>query len=78
MDPISIALLALRVAAGLISPQAAKAVDLLSASFEAGHNIDAHLAAVAAALKSGQPVDWDDLTSRIQADSADLHSPRPG
>lgn len=78
MDPVAVALLALRVAAGLVSPAAAKAVDLITASWEAGHNIDAHLAAVAEALKSGGAVDWDGLTARIEADSADLHSPQSG
>jgi len=79
---LSIALLALRGAALGLQLQgqtgASRTLNLLADSAAAGLNVDAHMAEVAAKLKAGEPIDWDDVEARIRADSTDLHSPPPG
>jgi hypothetical protein len=78
MDPISLALLALRVAAKLHGDKALAAVNLLAEGIKSGKDVDRHMADVAARLEAGGPVDWDDVEARIRADSDDLHSPPSG
>jgi hypothetical protein len=79
---LSIALLALRGVSLALSLQgqksAASTINLLADSAEAGLNVDARMAEVAQALKSGEPIDWDDVRARIEADAADLHRDPPG
>jgi hypothetical protein len=72
----SIAIVALRALATLFGLQGqvkyGQSLSLLADGLESGANVDAHMAAVAAALKSGAPTDWDDVHARITADSARL------
>lgn len=49
----------------------------LADGIEAGVNVDAHMANVATALKSGAPRDWDEVHSRISSDHALLQSNDP-
>jgi ribulose kinase len=53
-------------------PKAAQSLGLLADGLESGANVDAHMAAVATALKSGSSLDWADVHARITADSARL------
>jgi hypothetical protein len=79
---VAVALTALRAASLGLRLQgqvaAANALDLIAAGVESGKNVDAHMAEVAAKLKAGEPIDWVDVVARIEADSADLHSPPTG
>ena len=72
----TIAIIALRSLGMLFGlqgqPKAATSLGLLADGLESGANVDAHMAAVAIALKSGSPLDWEDVHKRITADSARL------
>jgi hypothetical protein len=80
MDPKTIALVGIRAAALAMAltgqSKAANALYTLADAYEAGKNIDAHMAEVARRLKDRSPTetdsDWDDLAARINADSARL------
>jgi hypothetical protein len=73
---ISTALIALRGIAMLFNmrsePRVASSLNLVADGLEAGKDVDDHLAAVAAAMKSGTPEDWNGVADRIRADSARL------
>ena len=73
MDPITLALVTLRGLSLALSlagrTKNAADVETLASAVEAGRNVDAHMAAVAAALKSGQTKDWDAVHSAIEANS---------
>jgi hypothetical protein len=75
----TLALIGLRAAALALSLQgqetAARTLHLLADSVEAGKNVDAHMAEVAAKLKAGEAIDWDDLRARIEAAGEALHAP---
>lgn len=79
MDPKLIALVTLRGLSTLFGLQGndkvSRSLNLLASGLESGINVDAHMAAVATAMKSGAPLDWDDVTQRIEADSARLQAP---
>jgi hypothetical protein len=78
MDPKLIAIVSLRSLSLLFGLQgqatASRSLNLLASGLESSVNVDSHLAGIAAALKSGQSVDWDDVTARIEADSARLQA----
>lgn len=79
MNPVLIALLALRSAAlaATLAGQAStgNALYALADLVESGRATDAHLAEVAEKLKSREltDADWDDVRARIEADAARLH-----
>lgn len=72
----SLAIVALRSLATLFALQGqgkhGESLNLLADGLESGANVDGHMADVAAALKSGNEIDWDEVTGRIKADSARL------
>lgn len=72
----TLAIIALRSLGMLFGLQgqtkAATSLSLLADGLESGANVDAHMSAVAAALKSGEPIDWENAYTRISADSARL------
>lgn len=74
----TLAILALRSLGMLFGlqgqPKAASSLGLLADGIESGANVDAHMASVAAAIKSGSPLDWDDVHDRIVADSNRLQA----
>ena len=70
MDPKLVALLALRTL-GTVTGHVAvvEGIDRLRAAYEAGKDIDAHMAAIAEKLEAEEPLDsWDDITARIDAE----------
>lgn len=76
MNPLILGLVALRAAALALSltgnSKGAQVLYAAADAAEAGVNIDAHMAAVAQRLKAGEAItdaDWDDVLSRIKADS---------
>lgn len=79
MNALTLALIALRAAALGLSLQGeqkgAALLRLLADSAESGRNVDAHLAEVAEKLKSGDAIDWDELTARLEAAGELLHRP---
>lgn len=74
MDTMTLALIALRGLAAVFTAVGqtpkAKLLSTLADGAEAGLNVDAHMQAVATALKSGAEKDWDDVSNRINTDSA--------
>lgn len=83
LNPISLVLIGLRGAALGLELQgqknAADSLYTLADAAEAGHNVDEHMAAVAAKLKdrNANDDDWVDVVARIEADSARLQAPIP-
>lgn len=74
MDPKLIALIALR-ALGSVSGNlvVVEGIDKLRAAWEAGKDIDAHLAAIADKLEAGEELDdWQEITDRINAEVDDF------
>ena len=69
MDPLTIALIALRSVGTLFTlqgkPEVAGAINTALDAYQAGKNVDAYLQEIADALESGADPDWDDLTNRI-------------
>lgn len=71
MDPITIALIALRSVGTLFTlqgrPEVGTAINQTLEAYQAGKNVDAHLKEIAEKLELGNfdPTDWDDLTDRI-------------
>lgn len=80
MDPKLVALIALRTV-GTLSGHGAivESIDKLRAAWEAGKNIDAHLAAIADKLEAGDDLDtWDEIQAKIDAEVDDfLDTPPP-
>lgn len=82
MNPKLLAIVALRSVATLFTlqgqPKTAQALSLLAAGIESGADVDEHMQAVADKLKEteGAISDemWDDVTSRILADSDRLQA----
>lgn len=60
-----------------VDTKVGKSLSSLADGLEAGVNVDAHMARVATALKSGAPRDWDEVHSRISADHKLLHTNDP-
>lgn len=81
LNPISLVLIGLRGAAlGLDLQGQQRSADSLYAladAAEAGRDVDAHMAIVAAKLKDRNATDedWKDVVERIEADSARLQAP---
>lgn len=79
MNTIAILLISIRGSALALSlagqKRASDALYMLSDAAEAGLNVDAHLALVAAKLKdrTATDEDWIDVIGRIQTDSQRLH-----
>lgn len=73
MNGLSWGLVSLRALATLFSLQGrtrdSDGLNSLANAAEAGMNVDAHMQKVADQLKAGTPIDWDDITSRIEAAS---------
>lgn len=73
MDPVSIALIAIRGLATLFEAQGdsrqANALRLLAKGIESGQDVNEHMDRVADALEAGQGADWDDVVSRIEQNS---------
>ena len=44
----------------------------IMAGYRAGRNMDAHMRQVADALEADTPLDWDDLGSRLDAETAEF------
>jgi hypothetical protein len=72
MDPLTIALIALRSVGTLFGMQGRNDVQLgINAALDAvaaGKNVDAYLQEIADALEAGVEPDWDDLTLRINSE----------
>ena len=84
MNPQTIAIVALRAAALALAlsgqAKGSKALYALADAAEAGANVDAHMAEVAARLRDGSAVtdaDWDSVESRIAASREALHGNPP-
>lgn len=81
MDPLTIALIALRGMSALFNlageSDKGTLLSTLADGAEAGVNVDAHMQAVAVALKSGAPKDWADAANRINTDSDLLQGKTP-
>lgn len=80
MDALTISLISLRgVALALEHLGQARVADSIygvADLAEAGHDVDAHMAQVAAKLKdrNANDADWGDVVARIEADSARLQA----
>jgi hypothetical protein len=74
MNPTVILILrAVGMLAGLQGkPKLGESFNLLADASQAGQNIDAHMATVAAALEAGVEPDPADIRARIEAESARL------
>jgi hypothetical protein len=78
MEPKALAVIGLRAAALALvltgQSRAGNALYALADAADAGANIDAHMAEVAAKLKdrSATDADWTDVAARIEADSQRL------
>jgi len=79
MNAQTIALISIRGLASLFGLQgnapAALALNKLATLMESGQHVDAHLQAVADAMKAGTPNAWADVNARIEADSDRLQRP---
>jgi hypothetical protein len=62
------------LAGGQGQSAAAKYINQVADGLEAGANVDAHMAEVAALLKAGTTIDWDDVIARAKAASERLQS----
>jgi len=79
MDPIQIALLALRASTTLFTlqgrPEISEAVNSMIRAWEAGRNIDAYMAEIARALESDAGLDdWKTITDKINREVDDFLS----
>lgn len=78
MNPLTLLLIAIRGTALALELQgqsrSSSALYAVADAAEAGKNVDDHLAAIAEKLKdrSASDEDWQDVTDRIEADSARL------
>ena len=83
MDPLTIALLALRGVSTVMDLQGrsevGNAIRALLAAHQAGRNVDAHMQEIADQLDAGLDLaPWDDISARIQAETKDfLETPMP-
>jgi hypothetical protein len=77
MNSVILAVMTLRSLGLMLSLQGnakgGQTLGLMADALESGTNIDARMAEVAAALKSGEPLDWDALEAGIRADRGRLH-----
>lgn len=72
MDPLTLALLALRSVGTLFTlqgkPEIGRAINSGLDAIQAGKNVDAYMQEIADALEADAPVDWDDLAFRIESE----------
>ncbi len=77
MDPLTIALIALRGVGTVMSlqgkPQVSEAINAAITAYDAGRNVDAYMQEIADALNNdAELADWDDITSRINTEVDDF------
>lgn len=70
MDPTIIALLSLRIVGQVTgNEKVAGGIETLIGAYNAGQNIDRHMAGIAGKLEAGTLLDtWDDIQARIDAE----------
>jgi hypothetical protein len=56
-------------------PKLAQSLNVIADAADAGQDVDDHLKAVAEALAAGKEPDFDDIRTRIEAESARLQGP---
>ena len=83
MDPITLALLALRGVTTVLDLQGREDISntilALIDAHHAGRNVDNHMAEVAAALEAGTELaTWTDIRHRIKAETDDFLADPPG
>ena len=79
MDPLTIALIALRSVGTLFTlqgrPEISSTINKALDGIQAGKNVDAYMAEIAEKLEAdqnGEAVDWDDLNARIDAEVSEF------
>ena len=74
MDPLTVAMLALRGVASVFvlqgKPEVSNAIGALLGAWQSGRNVDAYMAEIATALEADEMADWDDITKRINDEVA--------
>ncbi len=73
MDPLTVAIITLRSVGTLFAlqgrPEVSTTINSVLTAYNAGKNVDKHLADIADALEAGDDLaTWDDITARIDAE----------
>lgn len=81
MDPLTVAMLALRGVASVFvlqgRPEISGAIGALLTAWQSGRNVDEYMAEIAAALEADEIADWADITKRIDGEVARFLSDPP-
>jgi hypothetical protein len=77
MDPLTVSLLTLRSVGTLFAlqgkPEISQTINAVLRAYQAGKNVDRHMAAIADRLEKGGTLeDWDDITDRINDEVTDF------
>jgi len=81
MDPLTVAMLALRGVASVFvlqgKPEVSRTIGALLTAWQSGRNVDAYMAEIATALEADDMAAWDDITHRIDSEVARFLSDPP-